>query len=148
MSNKAQISGEDYPDAAGKHCTDARMLLTGNRPDGAAYLAGYAVECMLKTLVQVERRHNQLIREHDLNTLSSKALDLATLPSGRTFRYLKHVFITNIPYGSPPAGWSETLRYHPQGTISAAQAGAWVTDAENLYVEVIGGLVKDGEVTL
>jgi len=148
MSNKKQATGEDYAAAAGKHCTDARTLLTENRPDGAAYLSGYAVECMLKTLVQVEKNHNLLVKGHNLNTLSLKALDLATLASGKTFRYLKHVAITNIPYRTPPGGWSETLRYFPAGTIPATQAGAWVSDAEGLYVDVIGGLVKDGEVTL
>jgi HEPN domain-containing protein len=56
MSSKLQASGEDYPEAALKHCDDAGRLLSGRRADGAAYLAGYAVECALKTLVQVEER--------------------------------------------------------------------------------------------
>jgi hypothetical protein len=148
MSNKIQQTGEDYPDAAGKHCTDARVLLTGGCSDGAAYLSGYAVECMLKALVQVENGHNRLVRGHDLNRLSWEALNLATLPGGRTFRYLTNISITSISYGLPPNNWNETLRYYPRGTISQTQAASWVADTERLYVEVIGGLLKDGEIIL
>ena len=33
---------------------DSGVLLAGGRYDGAAYLAGYVVECALKTLIQLE----------------------------------------------------------------------------------------------
>lgn len=54
MSRLSQVNGDDYPDAAGKHLEDSKVLLAGNRHDGAAYLAGYVVECVLKTLIQLE----------------------------------------------------------------------------------------------
>ena len=53
MSRLGQRNGDDYPDAARKHLEDAKVLLAGSRPDGAAYLAGYVVECALKTVVQL-----------------------------------------------------------------------------------------------
>ncbi len=50
MSNLAH-GGDDFPDAAGKNLSDAMTLLEANRYDGAGYLAGYVVECSLKTFI-------------------------------------------------------------------------------------------------
>lgn len=49
MSRLKQANGDDYPEAALKHLQDADALVRGRRFDGAAYLAGYVVECALKT---------------------------------------------------------------------------------------------------
>jgi hypothetical protein len=147
MSNKRQTTGEDYPDAAIKHCDDARHLLSGKRPDGAAYLAGYAVECALKTLVQVEERSTRLIRDHNLNDLSAEALGLAAQPTNKTAKYLTNMTaLTTLRYDNPPAGWKEYLRYYPIGAIPAPTALQWVEEAERLYIEIIGELKKDGEI--
>lgn len=54
MSGLRQGNGDDYPDAAEKHLEDSKVLMAGSRHDGAAYLAGYVVECVLKTLIQLE----------------------------------------------------------------------------------------------
>ena len=54
MSHLRQSNGDDYPEAAVKHMQDSGVLLAGGRYDGAAYLAGYVVECALKTLIQLE----------------------------------------------------------------------------------------------
>ncbi len=146
MSNKRQATGEDYPEAVLKHCEDARHLVAGNRPDGAAYLAGYAVECALKTLVQVEEANTHLIRNHNLNDLSTKALALAAQATSKTAKYLSNPALTALRYGNPPAGWIEYLRYYPVGTIPAPTAEQWVEEAERLYIEIIGELKKDGEI--
>jgi len=136
MSNKRQTSGEDYPDAALKHCDDARHLLSARRPDGAAYLAGYAVECALKTVIQVERGNSNSVLNwlHRLDDLSQEAMRLALLPSSKTARYLKHPSVTTLPYSNPPAGWKEYLRYFPVGTIPEPTALQWVDEAERLYL--------------
>jgi HEPN domain-containing protein len=148
MSTKRQTTGEDYPDAAIKHCDDARRLLSGNRPDGAAYLAGYAVECSLKTLIQIEQGHANKIQSHDLKSLSTNAAQLAAQPTNRTVRYFTTAGITTLRYddppSNPPSGWRETLRYFPDGTIPEATARQWVEEAERLYIEIIGELKKDG----
>ena len=150
VSSKRQATGEDYPAAAGKHCDDAGALLAASRFDGAAYLAGYAVECMLKTVIQVEQGTVApvLQHRHNLDNLSGEALNLATLPSARTCRYLKNLPITVLAYGTPPSCWKETLRYFPVGTIREATARDWCRDAQRLYVEIIGGMAQDGEITL
>jgi hypothetical protein len=148
MSNLRHPSGEDYPDAAGKHYTDARVLMSRRRYDGAAYLVGYVVECILKTIIQVDRGNNDPIIKHDLNKLSTEALQLATLPSSKTARYFTRGSLTKLPYADPPAGWKETLRYRHEGTIPKTTAAAWVAEAKRLYMLVIGGLRKDGEVVL
>lgn len=150
MSNMRQSSGEDYPDAARKNLTDAQVLMNRRRYDGAAYLAGYVVECILKTLIQVDRSTNVPIREfrHDLNRLSGEALRLAVLPSSRTAPYMPRGAFINISYADPPSGWKETLRYHYEGTISKTIASLWVVEANRLYEHVLWGLIKDGEVTL
>jgi hypothetical protein len=148
MSKKRQSSGEDYPDAASKHCSDARSLLDEGRPDGAAYLAGYAVECILKTLIQVGRGGRAVVkgRGHDLNALGADATRLASLPTSRIASYFRGGPLAALPYAAPPAGWKETLRYYPEGTISPALAKAWTEEAERLYTDVVGELKKNGEV--
>jgi hypothetical protein len=146
MSTKLQASGEDYPEAALKHCDDARHLLSGQRADGAAYLAGYAVECALKTLVQVEERSTRLVKGHNLNDLSTEALGLAAQATNKTARYLTNPGLTTLRYDNPPAGWKEYLRYYPVGTVPAPIAEQWVDEAERLYIEIIGELKKNGEI--
>ena len=47
-------NSDNYPKAALKHLEDARVLMQNTRFDGAAYLAGYVVECALKTVIEVE----------------------------------------------------------------------------------------------
>ncbi len=54
MSNLATSHGDDFPEAAEKNLLDARCLAGGTRWDGAAYHAGYVVECSLKTLLLVD----------------------------------------------------------------------------------------------
>ena len=148
MSSMRQSSGEDYPDAARKHYMDARALMGRRRYDGAAYLAGYAVECILKTIIQINQPSG-VPMIHDINRLSVDAQRLATMPSSRTVRYFRlGSSITSFPYGSPPLGWKETLRYHFEGTIPKTTASAWVAEAKRLYEHVLWGLIKDGEVTL
>ena len=53
MSKLKSKNGDDHPEAAGKHLSDASTLLTASRLDGAAYLAGYVVECSLKAVMLV-----------------------------------------------------------------------------------------------
>jgi hypothetical protein len=77
---------DDYLGAASKHVLDSEALLAASHFDGAGYLAGYAVECTIKTVAQVEGSGSH---GHDLGGLSRKALVLAAMPSNRTARYLR-----------------------------------------------------------
>ena len=49
--SRLQSNGDNFPEAAEKHLEDASVLIAGARYDGTAYLAGYVVECALKTLI-------------------------------------------------------------------------------------------------
>jgi hypothetical protein len=132
---------DDFPGAASKHVLDSEALLAANRFDGAGYLAGYAVECTIKTVAQVEGR--KLGKRHDLGDLSRKALVLVALPSSRTARYLTNPNFTTLTYGDPP-GWKETMRYQAVGFVNRADAVAWVAEARRLHDEVILEMKKDG----
>jgi hypothetical protein len=133
---------DDFPGAASKHVLDSEALLAAKRFDGAGYLAGYAVECTIKTVAQVEGQ--TLGREHNLNNLSRKALALAALPTNRTARYLTNPNFTTLVYGGPP-GWKETMRYQADGFIEQSDATRWVAEARRLYDEVIVQMRLNGD---
>ena len=124
---------DNYPEAARKHVLDSEALLSASRYDGAGYLAGYAVECTLKTLIWIEIGRGG--GGHDLNILSTRALRLAGLPTQKTAAYVKGPAVTSLLYG--PAGWRETLRYEPEGTVTQAECEAWVSEARRLHDTVI-----------
>ncbi len=96
-------------------------------------LAGYAVECTIKTVAQVE---GNLLRGHNLGDLSRSALALVALSSGRTARYLTNPNFTTLTYGDPP-GWKETMRYQAAGFVNQSGAANWVAEARRLHDEVI-----------
>jgi len=134
---------DNYPAAARKHVLDSEALLGLSRYDGAGYLAGYAVECTLKTLIWVET--GQGGGGHDLNSLSMRALQLAGLPNQKTAAYVKGPQLTSLTYGpGPPAGWYESRRYEPEGTITPADSSAWVSEARRLHDTVIVKMKLDG----
>jgi len=132
--------GDDYPDAAAKNLTDGRVLFGNARYDGAGYHAGYVVECVLKTLLQLD---NQFLCSHDLSRLSQKALGLAGLGSSNSARYIK-ALPTRLPYGNPPHGWRETLRYCSEGVVDEPTATQWLSEADRMYQGVVSGMKKDG----
>lgn len=45
------MNRKDFQDLADVRIAEAELLLNGGRPDGAYYLAGYAVECGLKACI-------------------------------------------------------------------------------------------------
>lgn len=143
MSNLKQPNGDDYPEAAAKNVDDAVVLLASLRYDGAGYLAGYAVECVLKTIIQLERG---LTWGHRLNDLNQDALRAASLPASQTGKYVQQSPLTKISYGLP-TGWQETLRYRAVGEIGENLAKEWVEEAQRLYREVIIPMRLDGVIT-
>ena len=132
---------DDYPGAASKHVLDCEALLAAGRFDGAGYLAGYAVECTIKTIAKIE---GSPLRGHNLGDLSRSALAVAALPSGRTARYLTNPGITTLTYGDPP-GWMETMRYQAAGFIRQTDAANWVAEARRLHDEVIVQMRLNGD---
>ena len=140
-----QANGDDHPEAAGKNLTDAQALESQNRHDGAGYLAGYVVECCLKTVVLIEQgaRTWNGRTGHDLRFLSANALRFASIASAKTAKY--------APFGNaghpiydPNVGWRETLRYREQGAVPAATAQAWIAEAYFVFQKTVAQMRLDG----
>jgi hypothetical protein len=133
-------NGDDHPEAAAKHLGDATSLLNSGRADGAAYLAGYVVECSLKSLILIGSPRIPMI--HDLRALSLATLRLAALPNSRTARY--GVPTPGHSMYDSTNGWKETLRYQPAGAVSVIEATAWCTEALAVYSTTIAVMKLDG----
>jgi len=142
MSNFKQKNGDDYPDAATKHLADAKALMEAPRYDGAAYLAGYVVECALKTLLQAETQRVPKI--HPLPVLSHKVTDVCLLADATMSRYVTRV-VRSVDEG-PIAQWRETMRYRGP-SMAQGDAMAWVDEAENVYTDTIANMTLDGVIS-
>jgi len=140
MSRLRLPNGDDHPDAAGKHLDDASVLLPAGRSDGAAYLAGYVVECALKSIILVAGGHPW---GHDLNALGREALRLAALPGARSARYVPRMTQGHTLY-DPASGWTETLRYREPGAVTPTDAGSWLGEAQVVYESAIVAMRLDG----
>lgn len=138
MDDRAVRGGDDYPAAAGKHLADASTLLDGARYDGAAYLAGYVVECALKTLIQMETR---ILRSHDLESLSSMLRAITAQASSRTQRV--SVSAAAFLHGSGIVSWKPEMRYRA-AHVTRSTARAWFREAQEFYNLTIGRLRADG----
>jgi len=145
---------DDHPEAAGKHLDDALALRRAGRWDGAAYLAGYVVECALKCLVILEHNVNVGLDQagaqarrlgHDLNALSQEALRLAALPGARTARYVPRMTPDHSIYDAG-RGWRETLRYREPGAVAPAVADVWIAEAQAVFESTVVPMRIDGVV--
>lgn len=114
------------------------MLVEGRRFDGAAYLAGYVVECVLKTLIQVET--GQAGHSHDLNVLREKVAEFAVRTRSRTGKFLEDLEPLN---SSEVFDWKPDMRYREPG-IAPDTAESWLRDARDVYDRIIGSLLTDG----
>jgi hypothetical protein len=135
-------NGDDHPEAAGKHLADAHALQTSERADGAAYHAGYVIECALKSLILVEGGEPW---GHDINTLSGDALRLAALPGARSAKYVPRMRAGHSIYDGT-SGWRETLRYRATGAVTLEVACSWVAEAQAVYESTIVPMRLDGVV--
>jgi hypothetical protein len=143
MSRLLLQNGDDHPAAAGKHLMDAQILLDANRADGAAYLAGYVVECALKSISILETGSTE--KTHDLNALGRDALGLAALPGARSARYVPRMTPGHSLYNAA-SGWRETLRYREPGAVRPADATSWLAEAQAVYESTIVPMRLDGVV--
>jgi len=141
MSSLLQGNGDDYPDAASKHLADARALLAAARADGAAYLAGYVVECALKTILQVAT--GRAPKVHSLIDLTSRVASSSAAAGATIARYVTGN-VTGIPAASI-AGWSETMRYHAP-RIAQGDAAGWVLEARAVHDDTVAQMILDGVV--
>jgi HEPN domain-containing protein len=54
------MNREDFQQLAESRLKEARALLTAELPDGAYYLAGYAIECALKACIAKRTQQHDL----------------------------------------------------------------------------------------
>lgn len=136
-------SGDDHPDAAGKHLQDAKVLATGGRPDGAVYLSGYVVECAMKSVILLQSP--ALKANHDINGLSNHAALLAALPGSRSAKYARQRPMKHAMY-SGANRWRAGIRYWAPGRFQASEAAAFIAEAEEVYKSTIAEMRLDGVV--
>lgn len=139
MSRFVLQNGDDYPDAARKHLHDAWALLSSNRPDGAAYLSGYSVECALKTLIVLEGATPP--RTHKLANLRAEVNRLATIAGSRAARYFGRA--TQSVATAAIARWRPEMRYRA-ATVNRDVAVTWKSEATSIFRETIFQMQLDG----
>jgi hypothetical protein len=140
MSKLATRRGDDHPEAAQKHLRDASALLAANRPDGAAYLCGYVIECSLKSLIQLETGAAHF--GHSVSDLAGHATSLALVASSKAARYLGATTAGIV--ASPINAWKPQLRYRAP-SMSTADAQSWHTIAHAVFSETVAQMKLDGE---
>ncbi len=141
MSRLRQPNGDDYPAAARKHLKDSAALLTQGRADGAAYLAGYVVECALKTLLQMEQ--GSAPWTHALADLAKQVAGLTVRADVAVGR--RCVVVAAFLKQAEILAWKPGMRYHEE-TTSGTDAATWQREAGDVYSKVIGALVLDGRI--
>lgn len=132
-------SQDNFSSAAARHWDNSAFLAHHNRYQEAAYLAGYAAECALKTLVQIgDERLGGKTFGHNLVNLSGDGLTLALLLSPTLRRY---------PLQTPPPNnpqWREESRYHATDFSSAPQFQTIINEAHQTAGRILIGLTLDG----
>lgn len=139
MSRLALPGGDDHPEAAQKHLLDAQALLAQRRPDGAAYLSGYVVECALKTVVQLETGVAR--RGHVLASLAREVATAAAMAGAKTARYLGPA--TRNLLTAAIAAWTVSMRYRAPA-MALPEAETWVQSAQAVFGETVGQMRLDG----
>lgn len=177
MSNLVHKNKDDYPAAARKHLLDAGALVDAGRFDGAGYLAGYVVECSLRTIVMVGacarrarlplcdlkkelapgsatlHRYGPAAYQEARNVAGDHDLDVL---AAATTTYAAELNAANVSYAptvdrtrAPFGGaWTHKLRYRADGETVEADAREWITAAETLYTASVGMMMRDGVVVL
>lgn len=134
---------DDYLSAAFRHARDAGHLLVHGRPDNAAYLAGYTIECGLKILVDAYAPGLVNFSVHELDTLELVAL-VATIAHVDANR----IFPTQPVAAARGCGWTVGWRYSADDTVSAGDAAIMVAAAQRMISDTICGAALDGRVHL
>lgn len=132
-------NGDDHPEAAHKHLLDAGILLSQQRPDGAAYLSGYVVECALKTLYLIETQRS--LRGHRFTALLNELSAVTSVAGAKTARYVGPA--TRGVLASALQAWTPEMRYRAP-TLALEDAQAWYSQAKNIFQETVHQMSLDG----
>ena len=147
-------TGEHFPSAGVRHCLAAQRALRARDWDTAAYLAGYAVECALKSIVgacgRAQGWSDQKVQKamkvdgHDVAALRSSALSLASAVRPALSRYAlpPHADVVAVE-----TLWRPEQRYAPTGAVAPRVAGQHMRAARK-GMDAIRQAVLDGELSL
>jgi HEPN domain-containing protein len=139
MTKLRLSNGDDHPDSAHRHLLDAGALLARQRPDGAAYLSGYVVECSLKSIHVLET--GKALKGHNFRSLIQNVSAAATAAGAKTAKYLGRA---TIGLGSSDiASWDPEMRYR-SSFMTVNKAKSWHACAEKVYTETVHQMQLDG----
>jgi HEPN domain-containing protein len=141
MSRLKLINGDDHPEAAQKHITDAEILLSNNRYDGAAYHSGYVIESSLKSIFHFEKGHSPW--GHDLPNLHRIVSLVATVAGSRSARYFGQTCDNLLASGI--IGWDVEMRYKAP-SVTKADATDWYRTSNGIFNESIAKMILDGAI--
>jgi HEPN domain-containing protein len=115
---------------------DAQVLLSAGKPDGAAYLCGYAVELSLKACICRTlgwAAYPATSKEfQDYKTFKTHVLDVLLHLSGREL-FVKENLLAEW---SAIATWDPEARYQPVGKVKAGDAQSMVEAAATLLGKI------------
>jgi hypothetical protein len=140
MSRLRSPEGEDHPDAALKHLLDAEVLLSQERPDGAAYLSGYVIECAMKTMVILEEGP-PAPRLHGFGSLVQQVYLVSAVAGAKTAKYFGPV--TRGVLSSAIRNWRPEMRYLAP-SMALAEGRDWYACAWGVFEETVHEMRLDG----
>ncbi|MBK9577028.1 MAG: HEPN domain-containing protein [Fibrobacterota bacterium] len=121
----------DYPKAAEKNLADAAVLLEKGRWDGAAYHAGFVVECTLNALLVANGGSTSL--GHKLSQLETYITSSAKGPRARRLSPTQSQILGNARIQR----WNPTgIRYEAEFVHDAIVAKTWYQAAKQFYHSV------------
>ena len=147
--------GDDYPLASRKHLDDASALSSRGRHLGCAYLAGYVVECALKSVLLYEAAWDQTTRRYDPQKLGSEQARLRQFGHGLkdlleevTRVYARATtrsqrYVPSLPRRAAILDWDASLRYRGPNDLMPDNARAMLKDATKVYQQTIELMMRD-----
>jgi len=114
---------------------------TALAPHAGLELAGYVVECALKSLLQVEDAPSW---GHSLEKLASQVDSVCAVAGATASRYITKS-VRSVPTAAI-AGWNATMRYRSP-SVADGDAQAWVADANAVYTDTVASMILDGVIS-
>lgn len=145
-------SNDDYPEASQKHLADAQVLDREQRHDGCYYLAGYVVECALKSVLLHQASWDPPTRTHSPRKLNAE-LDRLRTPNHDIRGLLEELARTATPHTAKyvpstsaaknVSRWRPAVRYRTPN-VSAADSAAVLAEAKKLFSLTVDQMRRDG----
>jgi hypothetical protein len=149
--------GDNFAATADRMMLDARRLYETGAHRNACYLAGYVVECTLKSLL--EQTIPKVPRIHDLGTLQDEVATLSLNANAVVAKYgdPSRLAPTMLDWVAPPkmgkkgvdyfCHWDPGHRYDGSRWNTAAVSADYLREAEKCH-DILTGMFLDGLVAL